>query len=234
MMLIRSVKELDKFLAVRENQPEIVGFLLALEGVHALNGELTNLKKMYDLSFRILGITHFFDNEVGGSAHGKNKGGLTAYGFEVVQASQEMDIVIDLSHASKRVIDDVIEMTEKPVIVSHTGVQGICNNPRNLTDNQIKKITKTGGIIGISMFKTATCGTHIEDVARAIRYVSDLTDVECVGIGSDFDGAITTPVDVSGLSLLTEALLLQGFSKKHVIKIMGGNALRVLRVLLPK
>ena len=233
MMLIRSVKGLNQFLALRENQQELVGSLLALEGSHALNGKLTNLKKLYDLSFRILGMTHFFDNDVGGSAQGENKGGLSAFGYKVIQASQEMNIIIDLAHASKRVIDEVIEIANKPVIVSHTGVQGICDNPRNLSDTHIKKIAKAGGIIGIAVFKTATCGNKVEDVARAIRYVSDLTDIECVGVGLDFDGAITAPIDVSGLYLLTEALLAQGFNENQVAKVMGENAIRMFRDLLP-
>ena len=234
IMLIRSVKELDRFLALRENQPDMIGALLALEGGHALNGQLSDVKKLYDSAFRIFGITHFFDNEIGGSAHGKNKDGLSTFGVDVVKNLQKMDVAIDLSHASERVIDEVLEMTQKPVIVSHTGVQGICDNPRNLTDDHIIKIAKTGGIIGIAMFKKAICGNDIESVVRSIRYVSDLTDVDCVGLGSDFDGAITAPVDASGLCLLTEALLAQGFNKNQVAKIMGNNALRVLRSSLPE
>ena len=234
IMLIRSVSELDRFLTLREDQPNMVGALLALEGGHALNGQLSNVKKLYDSAFRIFGITHFFDNDIGGSSYGENKSGLSTFGIEVVETLQKMDIAIDLSHASERVIDEVVDMTQKPVLVSHTGVRGICDNPRNLTDDHIKKIANTGGIIGIAMFKKAICGNDIEDVARSIRYVADLTSFECVGLGSDFDGAITAPVDASGLCLLTEALLAQGFNEGQVTKIMGGNALRVFRILLPK
>jgi membrane dipeptidase len=233
IMLIKSIKDLDRFLALRKDQPGTIGSMLALEGAHALNGKLTNLKTLYDLSFRIFGISHFFDNEAGGSAHGQDQGGLSTFGYKLVEMLQEMHMIIDLSHASWRVMDEVTQIMETPVIVSHTGVCGICNNPRNLTDSQVRKIAKAGGIIGIAMFREAICGERIEDVARTIRYVSDLAGVDCVGIGSDFDGAITAPVDVSGLSLLTEALLAQNFNESQIAKIMGGNALRLFQEVLP-
>jgi len=233
LRLIRSVKDLNHLLALRENQPGMVGALLALEGAHALHGELSNLKKLYDSSFRIFGISHFSGNEAGGSAHGRDKGGLTRFGSELVKMLQDLHMIIDLSHASGEVIDEVLEMAESPVIVSHTGVRGTCDNPRNLADGQIRKIARNGGIIGIAMFRRTICGKKIEDVVRAIRYVSDLVGVEFISIGSDFDGAITAPVDVSGLPFLTEELLNQGFNEDQMAKIMGGNALRVFREVLP-
>jgi microsomal dipeptidase-like Zn-dependent dipeptidase len=233
MILIKNIKDMDRFLTLRKNQRATIGSMLALEGAHALNGELSNLKILYDLSFRIFGISHFSDNEAGGSAHGREKGGLSAFGHELVEMLQEMHMIIDLSHASGRVIDEVTQIVETPVIVSHTGVCGICNNPRNLTDSQIRKIARAGGLIGIAMFRKATCGKRIENVARTIRYVADLAGVDCVAIGSDFDGAITAPFDASGLSLLTEGLLAQSFNESQITKIMGGNALRVFREALP-
>jgi membrane dipeptidase len=84
------------------------------------------------------------------------------------------------------------------------------------------------------MFRTATGGDRIEDVARSVRYAADRVGVEHVGIGSDFDGAITAPVDAGGLAWLTEALLAQGFNESEIARIMGGNALRVFREVLPR
>jgi membrane dipeptidase len=234
MRLIQSVEDLEACLAVRENQPGTIGSLLALEGVHALKGDLSNLKKLYDASFRMIGITHFSDNEAGGSAHGQNNQGLSSFGRELVRRLQEMHMIIDLAHASRRVIDEVIEMVKIPVVVSHTGVTGIANNPRNLSDDQLKGIAGVGGVIGITMFRTATGGDRIEDVARSVRYAADRVGVEHVGIGSDFDGAITAPVDAGGLAWLTEALLAQGFNESEIARIMGGNALRVFREVLPR
>jgi len=233
IMLIKSVKDLDHFLALRKNQPGMIGSILALEGAHALNGELSNLTKLYDSSFRILGISHFCDNDAGGSAHGRKKHGLSTFGYELVKMLQELRMIIDLSHASSRVVDEVTEIVESPIMVSHTGVLGTCNNQRNLTDSQIKRIAKMDGIIGITMVRAAVCGKQIENIVSAIRYVSDLVGLDYVGIGSDFDGAITAPFDASGLPLLTKALLAHGFSQGEITQIMGGNALRVLRKALP-
>jgi membrane dipeptidase len=234
MRLIKSVEDLELCLAVRQEQPGAIGGLLALEGAHALNGELSNIQKLYEAAFRMIGIAHFSDNEAGGSAHGKNNQGLSPFGSELVRVLQELHMIIDLAHASRRVIDEVIEMVKTPVIASHTGVTGICNNSRNLTDDQVKKIAKVGGVIGIAMFSRAVCGKRVEDVARSVRYVADLAGVEHVGIGSDFDGAITAPVDAGGLAWLTEALLAQGFNQSEIARIMGGNALRVFREVLPR
>lgn len=234
MMLIRSVNDLDHFLNLRKSQQGMVGALLGLEGAHALNGELDNLDKLYELSLRVFGISHFSNNEAGGSAHDKGNRGLTTWGRTLIQKLQEMHMVVDLSHVSNQVLDEVVDMVSGPVVVSHTGVCGTCNNSRNLNDDQLKKIASTGGIIGIAMFEKAVCGRTIKDVVHSIRYVSDLVGEECISIGSDFDGAITAPVDASGLALLTEALLHEGFNTKQIAKIMGENALRVLRRILPK
>lgn len=231
--LIRSINDLDHFLVLRKSQPNMVGALLALEGAHALQGKLPNLHKLYDSSFRIFGISHFFDNEAGGSAHGKEKGGLSAFGRGLIHILQKKHTIIDLSHASGRVLDEVLEMVGVPVMVSHTGVCGICNNPRNLSDDQVRKIAEAGGIIGVALFEKATCGRSIRDAAHTVRYVADLAGVDCIGVGSDFDGAITTPFDASGWPLLTRELFAQGFNKDQIAKIMGGNALRLFRETLP-
>ena len=234
MMLIKSIKDLDDLLALRKDHPRMIGSLLALEGAHALNGDMANLEKLYNSGFRIIGISHFIDNEAGGSAHGQKKEGLSGFGYRLVQKMQEMHMIIDLSHASERVVDEVTEIATKPVIVSHTGVRRTCDSSRNISDERVKRIARGGGMIGIAMFKKAVCGTRIKDTVRSIRHVADLVGVDHVGIGSDFDGAITAPIDTTGLPLLTEELLSQGFDEGHVAKIMGGNALRVFRDILPK
>jgi microsomal dipeptidase-like Zn-dependent dipeptidase len=234
LVLVKSVRELNELLARRRTEPEFVGALLALEGVHALEGDLANLDVLYDAGFRLIGLAHFFDNEAGGSAHGVEKGGLTPFGRELVRHVQDKNMVLDLAHASPQVIDDVWEMTTAPVVASHTGVRGTCDNQRNLSDEHVRRIAATGGLIGIAMFETAVCGNTLDDTARAMRHVADLVGVDYVAVGSDFDGAITAPIDASGMALLTEALMGQGFIEEEISRIMGGNVLRVLREVLPK
>jgi microsomal dipeptidase-like Zn-dependent dipeptidase len=233
VMVIRSVSDLNNLLEKRKTNPEIVGGILSLEGVQALEGDLKNLDALYDAGFRIIGLTHFFDNEAAGSAHGVDKGGLTPFGKDLVKKIQEKHMIIDLAHASPKTIDDVLVMTSGPVIVSHTGVKGMCNNIRNLSDAHVKQIAATGGVMGIAMFEETVCGKTIKDTARSIRYVANLVGVDHVAVGSDFDGAVTAPTDITGMPLLTEALMDEGFSDEDIAKIMGGNAIRVFSQVLP-
>jgi len=176
---------------------------------------------------------HFFDNEAGGSAHGMEKGGLTDYGRELVQRIQAGNMILDLAHASPQLVDDVLAVATAPVIASHTGLRGVCDSPRNLSDKHVRGIAATGGLVGVAFFPETVCGPTIEDVARSIRYGADLVGVEHVAIGTDFDGAVSTPIDASGFGRLTDALADQGFTEAEIGKIMSGNALRLLGQLLP-
>eukprot|EP01041_Mallomonas_annulata_P022592 gene22592-42928_t len=162
---------------------------------------------MYDAGFRIMGLTHFFDNEVGGSAHGLEKGGLTPFGKQVVAKLQEKSVLVDLAHASPQVVDDVLAMTKRPVLVSHTGVQGTCPGPRNLSDRHIQAIAATGGVMGIGYFEGAVCGLDTASIIKAMRYTANLVGVKHVALGSDFDGATQTAFDTTGLVHLTQGLL---------------------------
>jgi membrane dipeptidase len=212
-----------------------MGAIMATEGLHPLEGQLGNVDKLFDAGFRITGLTHFFDNEVGGSAHGMQKGGLTPFGRDVVRRLEQKKIVIDLAHASPRVIDDVLAMATRPVLVSHTGVQGTCPGKRNLSDDHVRKIAATGGVIGIGYFDGAVCGgADVLSIVAAIRYTAKLVGIQHVALGSDFDGTIKAPFDASGLPLLTQGLLEAGFSEDDIVALMGGNVLRLLMAALPQ
>lgn len=112
-------------------------------------------------------------------------------------------------------------------------MRGTCDTVRNLSDQQLRRIAAAEGIIGIGLFKYATCGKTLEDTVKAMRYVADLVGVEHVALGSDWDGSPTV-VDTCGLVLLTEALMKAKFSFKEIAAIMGGNMLRVLHQTLPE
>jgi len=234
-VLIRNQQDIDELLERREQNPVIVGGFPALEGAHALEGRVANVDLLYDAGFRMFGLSHFFDNEACGSAHGVEKGGLTPFGKEVVHRVMAKNMILDLAHASEQTIDDVLDITDKvPVVVSHTGVRGTCDHQRNLKDDHIKRIAAYGGVIGIAVFDTAIGETSVEAAAKAMRYTADLAGVDCVAFGSDFDGTVVTPIDASGLVQLTDALMSQGFSEEDIYKIMGGNFLRICRAVLPK
>jgi len=177
---------------------------------------------------------HFFDNKLGGSAHGVSHGGLTEFGKKVIRKMQEKNMIVDVAHSSEKLIDDILAISKKPIISSHTGVKGTCNNVRNLSDKHLIGIAKTGGIVGIAFFDKAVCKADAQHIAQAIQYTVNLIGIDHVALGSDFDGAITAPFDVTGLPLITEALLKLDFSPQEISKVMGGNVKRFMLANLPK
>ncbi|MWV17265.1 peptidase M19 [Pseudomonas sp. L-22-4S-12] len=234
LLLIRSRGDLQAFLETWKQDPQHLAALLATEGLHPLEGKLENVDRLYDAGFRIAGLTHFFDNEVGGSAHGLEKGGLTPLGRQVIARLERKGMLVDLAHASKPLIDDVLAIAQRPVLVSHTGVAGTCKGPRNLSDEHLQRIAANGGLIGIGYWDAAVCETSVGAIVRAIRYTADKVGVEHVALGSDFDGTVHTPFDTTGLAQITEGLLRAGFSQADIAKIMGGNVQRLLLATLPE
>jgi membrane dipeptidase len=140
----------------------------------------------------------------------------------------EKRMLMDLAHASDQTITDVLKIYPYPVIVSHTGVRGVCDNPRNLTDDQIMKIADQGGIIGVGYFKQAVCSKDVSGIVRTIRYITDLVGVGHAALGSDWDGSVITAIDAGRLIDITEALIRDGYSETEIRLIMGENALRVI------
>lgn len=221
--VITSQEDLKTFIQDRKTNSNLMAGMLGLEGAHCLFDDIHALDDFYKAGVRYIGIAHFFDNAWGGSAHGVKRGGLTDLGKLLVKKMNELHITIDLAHASLKTIDDVLEYSQNPVIVSHTGVQGICKNTRNLSDRHLMEIGKRGGLIGIGLWETAVCGTDAESTAKSIRYVADKIGVEHVALGSDFDGAVKAHFDVTHLPLVYNALKKQGFSEQDIRKIMGEN-----------
>lgn len=217
----------------RVYRPELLGGLLSIEGAQALDGDLDHLDTLYNAGYRMIGLSHFFDNQFAGSAHGEERYGLTADGKALIQAMSTKHMLIDLAHASPRLIEDVLLHSAGPLFVSHTGVKGTCHSPRNLSDDQLMRIGSRGGLIGIAFFPGAVCGNTVEHIVAAIQHAVSIAGVDAIALGSDFDGAVSTPFDVTGLSALTAALQEAGLSDGDIRKIMGGNMLRVLAQTLP-
>ena len=232
--IIKTQTDLNNYLDRRQADPQITAGLLGLEGAQVLEGKLENVDRLYRAGFRTIGLSHFFDNEVSGSAHGISGSGLTPFGREVIARIEDLGMIVDLAHASAQTIDDVLAMARRPVIVSHTGVSGTCNNARNLSDYQLQQIAATGGIVGIGFWSTAVCGTDVKSIAQAIRYAADLIGVDRVSLGSDFDGAVQLPFDAANLDQMTQGLMSEGFSDAEIEKIMGLNAIRLLQQTLPQ
>lgn len=233
LTVIQTARDLNDYLERRKNDANITAGFIGIEGAHALDGSVDNVDALFDAGIRMMAPTHFFDNDLAGSAHGVQKGGLTDKGKEVIRRMESKKMIVDIAHASAQTIDDVLAIATRPIVVSHTGVRGTCDNNRNLSDAQLRAIAKNGGLVGIGFWDTATCGTDAKAIARAIKHTVGVTGIDRVALGSDFDGAVTVPFDTTGLVLITDALLEEGFTEGDIEKIMGGNVIRFLRENLP-
>lgn len=234
LVAIRTRGDIARLLAARRAGRNVTGALFSVEGLQNLEGDFANLDRLYRAGVRMAGLTHFFDNLVAGSMHGVRRGGLTPLGRRVVREMERRGMVVDIAHCSHACVADVLAMATRPVISSHGGVQATCSENRNLSDEEIRGVARTGGVIGIGVWDAAVCGTEPRDTARAMRHVRDLVGIDHVGLGTDFDGAVTAGYDVSRIALITQALIDEGFTEEEIAKAMGGNVLRVLGEVLPE
>lgn len=235
LAMVTDTNAIDRVIAARAgggNRP--VGAIFSAEGLQSLEGDIENLDKLYGAGMRMAGLTHFFDNQLAGSMHGEVKGGLTDFGREVVRRMEEKGMIVDLAHLSRAGVADVLAMARRPVVSSHGGVQATCAVNRNLTDDEIRGVAATGGVIGVGYWDGAVCSTDPRAVAKAMKHIRDLVGIEHVALGSDYDGATTVRFDTSQLTQVTQALMDEGFSEAEIRAAMGENALRVLRAgLIP-
>lgn len=232
-VVVHNRTELKDFLSTRATNQTLTAGYLGVEGGHCLEGKIENVDRLWDAGVRMMGPTHFFDNELGGSAHGVSGEGLTDFGKQVVRKMNELGMIIDVAHSSEAIVDDVLAMTTKPILTSHTGVKGTLNSPRNLSDKHLLGIANTGGLIGIAFFEEAIGGTSPEIIVKTMKYVKDLVGYEYVALGSDYDGSVATDFDCTGFNLLVEEMLKQGFTEEEIRGIMGENMKQFLLNNLP-
>ena len=142
-------------------------------------------------------------------------------------------MVVDVAHCSHSCVSDILRLAHRPVVSSHGGVQATCKVNRNLTDDEIKGVARTGGVVGIGYWDAAVCDNSPAGIVRAIAHVRDIVGIDHVGLGSDFDGAVSTRFDTTRLDAITQALIDAQFSDADIAKVMGGNTLRLLAQVLP-
>lgn len=252
-MLVLSSKD-----AVQAGKKNKVGVILEIEGPAMwLNGNINIVHLLYRLGLRDMHITH---GEGGSEPHflqgtrsisarcspadrenqRRTFTGLTVFGREVVKTNDELGIITDLSHTNDKTYFDVIELTTKPPIMSHTGVFSLSNHYRCLTDDQIKALASKGGVMGIvvlpGFIDADPQKATVDRIVDHIAYVGDLVGMDYVGFGSDYDGFSDPPIipEVSQLVLLTQAMMSRGFSEEEIKKFWGGNFLRVMEQTIDK
>lgn len=219
-------------IAGRMPQKKPVSFLFSIEGGHVLLGNPKHVQYFYEKGVRAIALTWNEENELAGGTKTPEKG-LTSLGHEMLQAMSSLHMVLDLSHLSDRGVEETLDSYDKKIIASHSNVRALCDHPRNLTDAQILKIARRGGVIGINFypfFLTGNPQAKISDILRHIDYVVNLGGIDCVGIGSDFDGIDQLPLDMGGMEdieSIAEGLLKLGYTMADIKKIMGENFLEI-------
>jgi microsomal dipeptidase-like Zn-dependent dipeptidase len=231
--MIERRTDLETYVQRRATDRAITAGFLAIEGAHALDREPANLDVLADAGYRMLGLAHFFDTTFAGSAHGIDRIGLTGPGRELVARAEARGMLVDLAHASPATIDDTLAIARRPVVASHTGVRAVADSIRNLSDDQLRGIAGTGGLVGIGFWPTACGGDGADWIARSITHAIDVAGIEHVALGSDWDGAVPVPFDATGIVEVTDALLRAGLGEAEVAAVMGGNVVRLLLETLP-
>lgn len=256
--------------------------LMGGEGGQMVEGSMDNLETLHSRGLRYLGLTWNTSNAIGTSARDENDrgkaGGLTDFGKDVVKRMNELGMLVDVSHLGETAFWDVVAITNSPIIASHSNVYNLAPHYRNLTDEQIKSIAKSGGYIGMNFYNKfldpsanvsqiksiqnkykqgskefeddndlpgfndkryefitnnrSEGGTSVDVLIDHIDYIVKLVGVDYVGLGSDFDGSITTlneMYDATCYPILTKRLVERGYSEQDIRKILGLNFIRVFK-----
>jgi len=217
-----------------------IAALLSIEGGEALDGRIELLRIFYRLGVRLMTLTWSLRNELAdGAFEGRTGGGLTRFGVKVVEEMDRLGMVVDVSHLSEAGFWDVMEVSKRPVIASHSNSKTLCSHPRNLTDDQAKAIAKKGGVIGVNFagYFLGEGRRSLAGVADHVDYLSELIGAEHVALGSDFDGLPLEQLpdelkDVSQLPRIAEELAARGYSEPAIRGIMGENLLRAVRCVI--
>jgi membrane dipeptidase len=177
-------------------------------------------------------------NDLGDGVDSVKEAGLTSFGREVVKEMNRLGMIVDVSHLNEKGIWDVVELSEKPIIASHSNAKTLCSHRRNLTDKQIKAIAQKGGVIGINFapqFLRDEGQATLEDVLNHIDYICELVGEDYIGFGSDFDGISSTPEglkDISYFPAILEGLRKRGYTQEQIDKISHRNFENLIKKIL--
>ncbi len=251
--LARSLPELEFILGRGPDRP--VACIHTIEGGHVLDGKLENLETLFQRGVACLTVAHFFENEIVypcfpwpetlqkfGWFEGKSNNvslGLKKFGEDVIEKMVELGMLIDISHCTPSARRRIYEIVSGrlPLVASHVGAFEINPDPYNLQDWEIRKIAEGGGVVGVIFMNywlmPHATGRGLNFITRTIDHVAKVGGIETVGFGSDYDGFTDPPDDMkdaSELPRLTQHLLASGYQAEDIVKILGGNALRVLKI----
>ena len=237
-----------------------IALIITMEGVEPLGDDLNLLRVFYQLGVRMVGLTHARRNAAGAggifAASGSPRDGLTAFGREVVQECEHLGIIIDLAHINPKGFEEIVELTKRPLIVSHSNARRYYDVERNISDDQIKMIGARGGVIGVNAILVSPTANEstIDRYVDHIEHVISLIGIDGVGIGFDFceylfqqlpehirkelQEKLTTPHFIPALTNhsqarnLTRKLIERGFDDADIERILRGNWMRIFEKML--
>ena len=218
----------------------VISAFLTIEEGGVLKGKIEHLRNFYRLGVRLITLTWNFPNELGfpnKNEEDRNKG-LTSFGCQVVDEMNTLGMIIDVSHLSDGGFYDVVKHSKKPFVASHSNARAISNHPRNLTDDMIRILAEKGGVMGIN-FENHFLGhnelSRVEDMVTHIRHIKNIGGIDCISIGSDFDGISDEGLEIKNIGeieKLSIALDKNNFSEDEIEKIFYKNAIRVIKEVL--
>lgn len=226
---VLSQKDLKQHL----NQQKL-GILLSVEGGEVLGESLFMVDIIYQLGVRALGLTWNQRNALADGAGEWTNSRLTRLGQKVISRMNELGMLIDVSHLNEAGFWHVLELTDAPIMASHSCAHALCQHPRNLTDEQLKALARNQGLVGVNFypsFLTAKGEASLSNVVQHITHIAEVAGVECIGLGSDFDGIDQTPDGLENVSKypdLATALLQVGFQENEIEQIFFKNFMRLL------
>lgn len=230
-----------------------IASMIGIEGGHAIENSLGALRAYHDLGVRYMTLTHSANNDWADSCCGlRTVGGLSAFGREVVREMNRLGMLVDISHVSPETMHHALDVTDAPVIFSHSNAYAITPHPRNVPDDVLRRVPQNGGVVMVTFVPpflntdvmrwgnlppeqrraTPAPVATMDDAIRHLEHIRSIVGIDHVGIGGDFDGIDSVPVgleDVSTYPALFAELSRRGWSEADLRKLAGENALRVWR-----
>lgn len=237
--LIRQVTSFEEIL--QNEKEDRISALLTLEGGEILEDNVDNLLKFHEKGVRMITLTWNYDNELGHCHFDTEGKGLTKRGFEVVERMEELNMIPDVSHGSDALFFDVCRVAKKPFVASHSNTRSVYNRTRNMSDEMIRVLAQHGGVTGMNFFAGFTSAKaredgmcYLEDILKHMKHVVNVGGIECLGLGSDFDG-IPTEVEwenAGRMEFVLDGMKKAGFSSAECDKICRENVLRLYKECL--
>lgn len=241
------IKQVFSYKDIEENK--LMSAMLTLEEGDVINDDLDILELYYRLGVRMIALTWNFKNSIGSPNFTPNPDryqmlrtlnttdGLTPFGKEYVKKCNELGIIIDVSHLGDKGFEDVLELSTKPIVASHSNSRAICDVARNLSDEMILKLHKNNGVMGMNFcedFISNDSNGSVENIIKHIDHIKELGCIDNIGLGSDFDGIKkrNEMSDCSQMYMLIDALKEHGYSNEEIEKICYKNVLRVYKEVL--